>query len=364
MHEPAALRPRRRQPQAQGDRLRLPLHDARDRPEARRAPAPQPILKGAREPYRYEREVEEFLRWSPSVQGSESPLMRAESRGDRGAPEAPGRASLRCRRRRSSGAARAAEAAEPEPEPPPDRRSSVDDYDELEAEEIIALLGSMERARARSAARARIACPAHAPSVLHAIDSVLARAPACRLTRNSNCSRRVSPSHGETAYLHSVSRATASRSSPLPYFVFLLIAGSIGVYAYDASRDDLIADGVTVGGVHVGGMRAAEARATIQEQLAASAPEAARREVRQAALPADRRGRAVCASTPSGMVAGGARQEPRGQRHLAHAPRAHRRRPGRGRAAGARCRTRTRPSTELVKQVEADREPARRRTPR
>jgi lipoprotein-anchoring transpeptidase ErfK/SrfK len=53
----------------------------------------------------------------------------------------------------------------------------------------------------------------------------------------------------------------------LAVFVFLLIAGSIGVYAYDASRDDLIADGVTVGGVHVGGMRAAEARATIEEQL-------------------------------------------------------------------------------------------------
>jgi lipoprotein-anchoring transpeptidase ErfK/SrfK len=53
----------------------------------------------------------------------------------------------------------------------------------------------------------------------------------------------------------------------LAVFVFCLIAGSIGVYAYDASRDDLIADGITVGGVHVGGMRAAEARATIEEQL-------------------------------------------------------------------------------------------------
>ena len=27
----------------------------------------QPILRGMREPYRYEREVEEFLRWSPHV---------------------------------------------------------------------------------------------------------------------------------------------------------------------------------------------------------------------------------------------------------------------------------------------------------
>jgi len=47
-----------------------------------------------------------------------------------------------------------------------------------------------------------------------------------------------------------------------------MLVGAIGVYAYDASRDDLIADGITVGGVHVGGMRAAEARLAIDEQLA------------------------------------------------------------------------------------------------
>ena len=48
-----------------------------------------------------------------------------------------------------------------------------------------------------------------------------------------------------------------------------MVAGAFGVYAYDASRDDLIADGITVGGVKVGGMRAAEARVAIDEQLAA-----------------------------------------------------------------------------------------------
>jgi lipoprotein-anchoring transpeptidase ErfK/SrfK len=46
-----------------------------------------------------------------------------------------------------------------------------------------------------------------------------------------------------------------------------MLVGAIGVYAYDASRDDLIADGVTVGGVNVGGMRAGEARAAIEDQL-------------------------------------------------------------------------------------------------
>ncbi len=52
-------------------------------------------------------------------------------------------------------------------------------------------------------------------------------------------------------------------------FLVLMLVGAIGVYAYDASRDDLIADGITVGGVKVGGMRAAEARVAIDEQLAA-----------------------------------------------------------------------------------------------
>jgi hypothetical protein len=54
----------------------------------------------------------------------------------------------------------------------------------------------------------------------------------------------------------------------LAVFLFAMLVGAIGVYAYDASRDDLIADGITVGGVHVGGMRAAEARVAIDNQLA------------------------------------------------------------------------------------------------
>ena len=57
-------------------------------------------------------------------------------------------------------------------------------------------------------------------------------------------------------------------------FIFLaaalvvLLAGAVAVYAYDASRDDLIADGVSAGGVRLDGMRAAEARVAIEEQLA------------------------------------------------------------------------------------------------
>ncbi len=65
--------------------------------------------------------------------------------------------------------------APPEPEPLPDL--GMDDYDELEAEEIIALLGSMER-RELEALRELESTSRARPSVLHAIDSVLARVPA------------------------------------------------------------------------------------------------------------------------------------------------------------------------------------------
>ena len=92
--------------------LRLPLHDARDRPGVRRVPAAQPILRGMREPYRYEREVEDFLRWSPHVTQPELP---------QGEPDVGGRAGRAAeaahdlRRpvggdRRGAGGARAAQA--------------------------------------------------------------------------------------------------------------------------------------------------------------------------------------------------------------------------------------------------------------
>lgn len=51
--------------------------------------------------------------------------------------------------------------------------------------------------------------------------------------------------------------------------VILLIVGSVAVYAYDSSRGDRIAEGVTVGGVAVGGLDADEARAKVQRQVAA-----------------------------------------------------------------------------------------------
>jgi UDP-glucose 4-epimerase len=139
-----------------------------------------PILKGAREPYRYEREVEEFLRWSPSVQGSESPLMRlSPSEIAELQKVLEGIASVH------QPEPVAPEPAEPEPampaprEEPPTATFELDDYNELESEEIIALLGSMERLELEALKELEAGARAR-PSVLHAIDSVLARVPAAR----------------------------------------------------------------------------------------------------------------------------------------------------------------------------------------
>src|SRR3954447_11058339 len=50
--------------------------------------------------------------------------------------------------------------------------------------------------------------------------------------------------------------------------VFVLVVGAVGVYAYDKTRDDTIAKGVSAGGVDLSGMHPAEAREALQRQLA------------------------------------------------------------------------------------------------
>jgi lipoprotein-anchoring transpeptidase ErfK/SrfK len=50
--------------------------------------------------------------------------------------------------------------------------------------------------------------------------------------------------------------------------VALLVVGSIAAYAYDSTRSDKIAEGVTVGGVAVGGLTSDEARERLQTQVA------------------------------------------------------------------------------------------------
>jgi UDP-glucose 4-epimerase len=153
----------------------------------------QPILAGVREPYRYEREVDEFLRWSPYVrQGRDDgspPMPNVTQLGElqkflaayaTAAPMPTGA-------RRAAGAAerQAAAALEPEPaaaEPEPTASepepvpplSPVADYDDLEAEEVISLLGSLE-VEDLIALREYEASAQARDSILRAIDAVLTR---------------------------------------------------------------------------------------------------------------------------------------------------------------------------------------------
>jgi UDP-glucose 4-epimerase len=145
-----------------------------------------PLVRGAQEPYRYEREVEEFLRWSPHVRtvrertprkahlnGEADRLTAAEQRArtaERAAQQALERAANAERAAREA----AERAAAAEAERPPRASSPVDHYDDLAAEEVIAMLGSLEpdglqalrEYERRNANRAR---------VLSAIDTALVR---------------------------------------------------------------------------------------------------------------------------------------------------------------------------------------------
>ena len=56
--------------------------------------------------------------------------------------------------------------------------------------------------------------------------------------------------------------------TPLVAVLLLLLVGAVAAVAYDRSRRDRIADGVTVDGVDLGGKQANEARATLRRELA------------------------------------------------------------------------------------------------
>jgi UDP-glucose 4-epimerase len=116
-----------------------------------------PILRGVKEPYQYERDVEDFLRWSPHVSRAEPATPRPEIRGQR--PEASARTP-------------SSPPAPVEPEPP--TGPPVEHYDDLEAEEIISLLGSLEVSDL-AALRDYEADTRSRDSVTGAIDAVLAR---------------------------------------------------------------------------------------------------------------------------------------------------------------------------------------------
>jgi hypothetical protein len=161
----------------------------------------RPIVAGMREPYRYEREVEEFLRWSPHVK---NPNFRKESHlsadelvelqkllttyGD--ASTAAGNSSDRAaqaeavaRAARASADEDAGASAIPAPEPNGGRSAATDaprsdapveHYDDLGADEIVSLLDSLEDADLR-ALRVYETDAGARPRVLAAIDAVVAR---------------------------------------------------------------------------------------------------------------------------------------------------------------------------------------------
>jgi lipoprotein-anchoring transpeptidase ErfK/SrfK len=53
----------------------------------------------------------------------------------------------------------------------------------------------------------------------------------------------------------------------LVFVVALLLLAAVGAYAWDSSRNDEIADGITIGGVDVGGMNADEATKAVERKL-------------------------------------------------------------------------------------------------
>ncbi len=105
-----------------------------------------PLLRGGGEPYRYEREVEEFLRRSPNVRRRQAPVGN-------------GRPSLGERLEQM-------EAGAP-----------VDHYDDLSGDEIVSLLGSLETPDLR-VLRDYERDHAARRAVIEAIDAMIARSEA------------------------------------------------------------------------------------------------------------------------------------------------------------------------------------------
>jgi UDP-glucose 4-epimerase len=141
-----------------------------------------PVVRGAQEPYRYEREVEEFLRWSPHVRNAREKSPRG-THSNGGEPDRAAAAERRAAEAEQAAqraleqaerAARAAERAAAASRGPQPSRSPVDHYDDLAADDVIALLGSLERADLQTL-RDYERRHANRSRVLAAIDSALAR---------------------------------------------------------------------------------------------------------------------------------------------------------------------------------------------
>jgi UDP-glucose 4-epimerase len=162
-----------------------------------------PLLRGGQEPYRYEREVEDFLRWSPHVRNAREKSLGSLNRdqlaelqrllsgyagevdsietdqeqrvqaAERAAEKAVQRAEEAVQRVTAEAAQRATEGTERRARDAP-ATSPVEHYDDLAAEEVIALLASLEREDLQTL-REYERRHANRVRVLSAIESVLAR---------------------------------------------------------------------------------------------------------------------------------------------------------------------------------------------
>jgi hypothetical protein len=95
-----------------------------------------PLLRGRGEPYTYEREVEEFLRWSPSVR-------RSGTSAGKGWTPSPQQVVELQKALASLG--QQAATSGPAPGRQPESAAPASEYDDLAVVEVIALLPSLER---------------------------------------------------------------------------------------------------------------------------------------------------------------------------------------------------------------------------
>jgi UDP-glucose 4-epimerase len=124
------------------------------------------LKRASGEGYRYERELEEFLRYSPSVRAANA-APKLPTNIAAGGTESAAEAA------RPTPQARPKPRARPKPEPKP-VAPPPPDYADLESEEIIALLGELDTEQLERL-RAHEAAGAQRESVIGAIDSLLAR---------------------------------------------------------------------------------------------------------------------------------------------------------------------------------------------
>ena len=143
-----------------------------------------PVMRGVGEPYKYEREVEDFLRWSPNVR---NPSVRREHRltpaellelrrlhsGYAARTGAPGTDSPARQAQTLAHTARAMEGEDVNGDPAA-AAPGIDHYDDLGADEIVTLVESLETPDLL-ALRDHERAGQGRPRVLAAIDGVLVR---------------------------------------------------------------------------------------------------------------------------------------------------------------------------------------------